>query len=67
VLFIDEIDASLDSSGVDSVFKLLKQKVRDDQIGMWIISHRPEAVGRFDHTLTVRKENGFSNIVTEES
>jgi DNA repair exonuclease SbcCD ATPase subunit len=65
-LFIDEIDASLDNSGVEAVFKLLKTKTRDDGLGLWIISHRPEAVGRFDRNITIRKENGFSNIVTEE-
>jgi len=65
-LFIDEIDASLDGSGVDNVFKLLKTKVRDDKINLWIISHRPEAIGRFDRAVTVRKENGFSRITSEE-
>jgi DNA repair exonuclease SbcCD ATPase subunit len=64
-LFIDEIDASLDGSGVENVFRLLKTKSRDDGLGMWIISHRPEAVGRFDRSLTVRKENGFSRIIDE--
>lgn len=66
ILFLDEIDASLDSSGVDNVFRLLKKKSRDDNIAMWIISHRPEAVGRFDRTLIVRRENGFSNVITTE-
>jgi DNA repair exonuclease SbcCD ATPase subunit len=65
-LLIDEIDASLDGSGVDNVFKLLKTKVRDDGLSLWIISHRPEAVGRFDRSVTVRKENGFSRIVMDE-
>lgn len=65
-LFIDEIDASLDGSGVEHIFKLLKQKSRDEGLGLWIISHRPEAVGRFDRSLIVRKENGFSRIVDEE-
>lgn len=65
-LLIDEIDASLDSSGVDNVFKLLKTKVRDDGLSLWIISHRPEAVGRFDRSVIIRKENGFSRIVSEE-
>jgi ABC-type branched-subunit amino acid transport system ATPase component len=65
-LFIDEIDASLDNSGVENVFKLLKSKTRDDGLGMWIISHRPEAAGRFDRSIIVRKENGFSQIVEEE-
>lgn len=64
-LFIDEIDASLDGSGVENVFKLMKAKVRDEGLGLWIISHRPEAVGRFDRAVIVRKENGFSRIVGE--
>ena len=64
-LFIDEIDASLDGSGVDNTFKVLKQKTRDDGLGLWIISHRPEAVGRFDRSIIVRKENGFSRILDE--
>lgn len=65
-LFIDEIDASLDGSGVENVFKLLKQKTRDEGLGLWIISHRPEAVGRFDRVVIVRKENGFSRILDED-
>ena len=64
-LFIDEIDGSLDGAGVDSVFKLLKTKSRDENLGLWIISHRPEAIGRFDKTLIVRKEGGFSRIDME--
>ena len=65
-LFIDEIDASLDATGVEAVFKLLKQKTRDDGLGLWIISHRPEAVGRFDRQIIVRKQNGFSSIVEHD-
>jgi DNA repair exonuclease SbcCD ATPase subunit len=65
-LFIDEIDASLDSSGVENVFRLLKNKSRDEGLGLWIISHRPEAIGRFDRSVIVRKENGFSRIVSED-
>jgi DNA repair exonuclease SbcCD ATPase subunit len=64
-LFIDEIDASLDGSGVENVFRLLKQKSRDDSLALWIISHRPEAIGRFDRTLIVRKQNGFSQIIED--
>jgi hypothetical protein len=65
-LFVDEIDASLDGNGVEAVFKLLKSKSRDDGLGVWIISHRPEATGRFDRTIIIRKENGFAKIVDEE-
>lgn len=65
IMFIDEIDASLDASGVESVFKLLKDKTRDEGLGLWIISHRPEAVGRFDRAVTIRKQNGFSKIIMD--
>lgn len=65
-LFIDEIDASLDGAGVEAVFKMLKQKTRDEGLSLWIISHRPEAVGRFDYQLIVRKQNGFSSIVDHD-
>jgi adenosyl cobinamide kinase/adenosyl cobinamide phosphate guanylyltransferase len=65
-MFIDEIDQSLDSVGVDSMFKLLKSKCREDEIALWIISHRPEAIGRFDRMLTVKKQNGFSQIIEDE-
>lgn len=65
LMFIDEIDASLDASGVEHVFKLLKDKTRDEGLGLWIISHRPEAAGRFDRSVTIRKQNGFSRIIME--
>jgi DNA repair exonuclease SbcCD ATPase subunit len=66
-LFIDEIDASLDTSGVEQVFKLLKQKTREEGLGLWIISHRPEAIGRFDRTIIIKKENGFSRVIDESN
>lgn len=65
-LFIDEIDASLDGIGVESVFKLLKNKSRDDGLSIWIISHRPEAIARFDRTMVIRKESGFSRVLGED-
>lgn len=65
-IFIDEIDASLDGAGVEQVFKLLKNKTRDDELALWIISHRPEAIGRFDRSVVVRKENGFSRIISDD-
>jgi DNA repair exonuclease SbcCD ATPase subunit len=62
-MFMDEIDGSLDTQGVESMFKFIKQKSRDDNMGLWIISHRPEAVGRFDKTVIFRKENSFSSFI----
>lgn len=66
-LFMDEVDGgSLDSPGVDSIIKLIKRKSRDENMGIWIISHRPEMLGRFDREMLIKKHNGFSSIVLEE-
>jgi len=61
-LFLDEIEASLDVQGLEAVIKTIKNKSRDEGLGIWIISNRSETGGRFDRQLTVVKENGFSNI-----
>lgn len=67
-LMLDEIDGgAIDLTGMDSVIKLLKQKNRDDDIAIWMISHRPETMGRFDRDIIVRKENGFSSIIYSDS
>ena len=59
VLFTDEIDGgSLDSNCIDSLISLLKHKAWDDNLGIYIISHRPEFDGRCDRNLVVRKERG---------
>jgi DNA repair exonuclease SbcCD ATPase subunit len=66
VLFTDEIDGgSLDSNCIDSLITLLKHKAWDDDLGIYIISHRPEFDGRCDRNLIVRKERGFSNLITQ--
>lgn len=61
-LFLDEIEASLDVQGLEAVIKTIKNKSRDEGLGIWIISNRSETNGRFDRQLTVVKENGFSTI-----
>ena len=66
-MFIDELDGgALDLPGVDSIIRVLKKKSRDDNLAIWIISHRPEMAGRFDTEITVRKENGFSAVLFGE-
>lgn len=67
VLFMDEIDGgSVSTEGVESMIKLIKDKSRDDDIGIWVISHRQEMLGRFNTEITIRKENGFSSIISNE-
>lgn len=66
VLFTDEIDGgSISGPDVDSLITLIKHKAWDDGLGIYIISHRPEFDGRCDRNLVVRKERGFSNIITQ--
>ena len=68
LMFIDEIDGgSLDEIGIDAIIKMIKKKSRDDDIAIWIISHRPEMIGRFEHEITIQKENGFSSIHIDEN
>jgi DNA repair exonuclease SbcCD ATPase subunit len=63
-LMCDEIDAgALDSVNVDCMLKLMKEKAKKDNLSVYMISHRPEFEGRCDHTMMIRKENGFSNVV----
>lgn len=67
ILLVDEIDAgSIDSTGMDQIIRILKQKSRDEKIGTWIISHRQEMNGRFDCELLIQKENGFSRFIKME-
>lgn len=63
ILLMDEVDAGLDAVGVEQAFGLIKRKCHTDGLGIWIISHRPEAEGRFDREITVCKQSGFSSII----
>lgn len=62
LLFIDEVDASLCSTGVDNVIKLIKEKTKNDKLSTWIIMHRDQVADRFDKVMVVKKQHGFSNI-----
>lgn len=64
-MFIDEIEGSLDQPGVDDVFRLLKTKAKSEDMGLWIISHHPSAIDRFERTVKVRKENGFATFLAD--
>lgn len=66
VLFTDEVDGgSLDSNCVDMLIQLLKKKSWDDDISIYVISHRPEFEGRCDRNFVVRKEQGFSQLLLQ--
>ena len=63
LLIIDELDGALDQQGIDAIVKVLKEKSRDDEMSVFIISHHPSVQGRLDRELKIRKENGFSSVV----
>jgi len=63
VCMLDEVlDVGLDSVGVQNAAHMLKRKAREDDLTLFIISHRDEVSGIFDKTLTVTMEKGFSSI-----
>lgn len=63
VAVMDEIlDVGLDDVGIQSVARVIKQKARDEQICLYVISHRSEIETAFDRTVTIQMKDGFSYI-----
>lgn len=62
LLLIDELDGQLDGAGIDSVVRILKEKSRDDDMAIYVISHHPNIQGRLDRTMVIQKLHGFSQI-----
>ena len=66
VLFTDEVDGgSISGPDVDGLITMLKSKAWDDDISIFIISHRPEFDGRCDNNFVIRKEGGFSTLILQ--
>jgi DNA repair exonuclease SbcCD ATPase subunit len=66
VCMLDEaLDHGLDSVGVQSAVKLLKKKAREEELCMFVITHR-EVDSAFDHTMTIQLSKGFSYVKTDE-
>jgi DNA repair exonuclease SbcCD ATPase subunit len=64
VCFLDEVlDHGLDTIGIQAAARLVKQKARSEQIGMFVISHRDEISGTFDSTVVVQMKQGFSTLI----
>lgn len=63
ICMLDEVlDVGLDAVGVQAAARLLKRKARDEQLSLYIISHRDEIDGAFDNTMTIQMIKGFSYI-----
>jgi DNA repair exonuclease SbcCD ATPase subunit len=66
VLFTDEIDGgSISGPDADALVSMIKSKSWDDDISIFIISHRPEFEGRCDKNIVIRKDGGFSTLIEQ--
>lgn len=67
VCMLDEVlDVGLDSVGVQNAARMLKHKAREEDLALYIISHRDEVSNIFDNRMVVQMEKGFSSVKVEE-
>lgn len=60
---LDEIlDVGMDSAGVQAAVKILKRKAKQEQLSLFVISHREEVEGMFEKIMTIQMKDGFSNV-----
>lgn len=63
VYMLDEIlDVGLDSLGIQAAAKVLKNKSRDEQLSVYIISHKDELSNAFEKKLYITMRKGFSYV-----
>ena len=68
ICMLDEVlDVGLDTIGVQNAARMLKRKARDENLSLYIISHRDEIDSAFDRTMTVQMKEGFSQILDESN
>lgn len=60
---LDEVlDIGLDSSVMSLAIKMLKKKAKEDNITMYIVTHKDEITSLFDNIMKIYMENDFSKI-----
>jgi len=63
ICILDEVlDQGLDGEGVDLAARILKRKAIDEEISIYVITHRNELDNTFDNVMTVKMINNFSEI-----
>lgn len=66
ICMLDEVlDVGLDAVGVQSAAKMLKLKASEEELSLFIISHREEVSNIFDNKMVVQMEKGFSSVLME--
>lgn len=61
-MFDEVLDVGLDTPGVQAAAKMLKHKAREEDLCLFIISHRDEVMNAFDRNITVEMQKGFSYL-----
>lgn len=63
IQLLDEVlDTALDTVGVQSAAKMIKERTREEKLSSFVISHKNEAADMFNKKLKVLYENGFSSV-----
>jgi DNA repair exonuclease SbcCD ATPase subunit len=63
ICLLDEaLDDGLDTVGIQAAFKALKRQAEENNIALFIITHRDEVENMFDKKLTIQFQNGFSQL-----
>jgi len=67
ICMLDEVlDVGLDGIGVQNAARMLKMKAREENLSLYIISHRDEVSNIFDDKIIVQMKNGFSTVVNSD-
>lgn len=67
ICMLDEVlDIGLDGPGVSAAARMLKRKARDENLSLYIITHRDEIDSAFDRVMTIQLKDGFSTILKEK-
>jgi DNA repair exonuclease SbcCD ATPase subunit len=66
ILIMDEVlDRGLDGPGAELAAKILKHKTNQDNISLFVITHRNEMDSVFDNIITIEMENNFSKVLND--
>lgn len=64
---LDEcLDTGLGNVGVQLAAKMIKKIAKENNLSMFVISHRDEISSMFDSKITVELKGGFSNIIQSD-
>lgn len=63
---LDEcLDVGLGNVGVQMAAKIIKNTAKEQNLSIYVISHRDEIMNMFKNRMIIELKNGFSNIINE--